>query len=289
MRLPLATTLLFLLTIPVFAATDVELIAAGRAAMERGDFAKASDLFEKATTANPKNAEAFYWLGAAAGRQAQGANIIKQASLAKKAQSALERAVQLNPNSFEARQALVDYYTIAPGFMGGSEEKALAQAAELQKRDAYEGAHAYARIYMRDKKMDQARKVIVDLVRSQPNSAKAHQMLGVFFLSEKNYSGALHELEMVLKLDANYMPAHYRLGQLAALTGQDYARGEAGLRKYVTYKPADNEPPVAGAWYWLGMLYEKQGRKADAKQSFLNAQKLAPIDPKVKEALKRVQ
>jgi tetratricopeptide (TPR) repeat protein len=256
--------------------------------MERGDFAKAAELFEKATTVNPKNAEAFYWLGAAVGRQAQGANILKQASLAKKAQGALERAVQLDPNSLEARQALVDYYSIAPSIMGGSEEKALAQAAELQKRDAFEGARAYARIYTRQKKTDQARKALVDLVRAQPKSPKAHQILGVFLLNEKNWSGSLHEFEMALELDPNYMPPHYRIGQHSALTGQNYARGEAALKKYLSYKPAENEPPIAGAWYWLGTIYEKQGRKADAKQSFANALKLAPTDAKVKEALKRV-
>jgi hypothetical protein len=43
------------------------------------------------------------------------------------------------------------------------------------------------------------------------------------------------------------------------------------------------------AWYWLGMLQEKQGRKAEAKQSFTNANRLMPGDKNITEALKRVR
>ncbi len=290
MRLLPALLLLSFLSTAAF-ADNTELIAAGRAAVERRDLDKAASLFEKAIAANPNDAEAHYRLGTVYGAQAQRGDVgvLKQASLAKKIKAAFERAVALDPDHLSARQGLVDYYSIAPGFMGGSTEKALAHAAELKKRDALKGRHAFARIYAREKKLDLARKEMVEAVREHPKNPRAHQAFGMFLLnSDKNYSSALHEFEMALKLDPAYMPAYLRIGHLAALTGSDFARGEAYIKKYLAYKPAEDEPSLALAWYWLGMLYEKQGRKADAKQSFTNALKLAPGDKSITEALKRV-
>jgi tetratricopeptide (TPR) repeat protein len=283
-------TLLLLSTLAVSAfAGEAELLAAGRAALQKGDFAQAGSLFEKAVAANPKSAEAHYLRGRAYGAEAVRANVLKQASLAKKVRGEFERAVELDPNHIDARQALVEYYTMAPGFMGGSNEKALAQAAEIKKRDALQGHRAYSRIYLRDKKVDLARKELVDAVREQPDNPRGHQTLGMFLMTnDKNYPSALHEFEMAQKLDPKYMPPYLRIGQHAALTGTDFARGEASIRKYLAYKPADDEPNLGTAWYWLGMLYEKQGRKVDAKQSFTNALRIFPDDKNVKEALKRV-
>lgn len=288
MRIFSSLLLLCLLSTEAFAA-DSDLIAASRVAVDKRDFETAAALLEKAVAANPKSAEARYLLGSVYGSQARRAGILKQASLAKKVKAEFEAVLALDPNHINARQGLVDFYSIAPGFMGGSTEKALAHAAEIKKRDPVKGRHAYARIYARARQIDLARKEIVEAVREQPKSARAHQGLGMLMLNnDKNYTGALHEFEMALKLDPGYMPAYLRIGHLAAVTGNDFARAEAFLKKYLAYKPAEDEPPPAVAWYWLGMLYEKHGRKGDAKQSFTNALRLEPEDKNVKEALKRV-
>ncbi len=284
----LAIAVLLSIAVPTFAATDVEFAAAGRAAMMKGDFETAATNFEKAIAANPKKAEYHYYLGGAYGRQAQTAGMFGGISLAKKAKASLERSVELDPNFMDARFALIDYYLVAPGIVGGSEEKAIAQAGEIKKRDALDGHRAWARIYARQKKTDLARKELVDAVREQPNSAKAHYFLGRFLFGEKNWTGSLHEYEMAVKLDPAFMPSYYRIGEHAADSAGNYARGEETLKKYLAYTPADNEPSHANAWLNLGVIQEKQGRKAEARQSYVNAQKLAPQSKTVAEALKRV-
>lgn len=273
---------------PLFAATAADQLAAGRAALDRGEHEQAAELFEKAIALEPNNAQAHFWLGSAYGELARDANVLRQASLAKKTKAEFERAVELDPNHLQARFALIRYYLIAPGFMGGSEEKALAQAAEIKKRDALEGHRAYARVYLHQKKNDLARKEFVDAVREQPKSAKAHCALGTFYMTEKNWPAALHELEMALELDPGFMPTYFRLGQHAAGSQTNYPRGEESLRKYLGYKPADDEPNHASAWYWLGQVQEKQGKKSDARASYANALKLAPASEDIKTALKRV-
>ncbi|HEX7153555.1 MAG TPA: tetratricopeptide repeat protein [Thermoanaerobaculia bacterium] len=290
MHRPAAVLLLTLLfAVSIHAATHAELFAAGREAMKKGDPVKAAELFEQAVKASPNNSEYHFWLGNAYGNQAARASILKQAGLAKKTKVAFERAVQLDPDNLDARNGLVEYYVIAPGFMGGSDEKALAQAAEIAKRDAARGRRTYARIYIGQKKPELAQKLYVDAVRQSPNSAEAHYDLGNFYAYQKDYKNAQHEFEYVLtRIDDDYMPAHFRLGQLAVTAGSNYAKGEESLKKYLTYTPKDTEPPTHRAWYWLGGIYEKTGRKAEARQAYQTSLKLAPGAKDVTEALKRV-
>lgn len=280
--------LLLLLTLPLSAANDAELFKAGREALAKGELDKAVGLFEKAVAAKPKSSEYHFWLGSAYGNQAVKASMIKQAGLAKKVKAEFETAVALDPNNIEARFGLIDYYLRAPGFMGGSEAKALEQAAEVKKRESLAGHRAYARVYLRQKKPELARKELVEAVREQPNSAKAHAFLGNFLLNEKNFAGATHEYEMAIKLDPSYMPAWFRLGQAIAQSGPNYARGEEALRKYLSHKPTYDEPQHVGAWYWLGQLYEKQGKKDAAKNAYINALKLAPGEKDIQAAVKRL-
>ncbi|HEX6161291.1 MAG TPA: tetratricopeptide repeat protein, partial [Thermoanaerobaculia bacterium] len=215
-------------------------------------------------------------------------SMAQQPGLAKKTLAAYEKAVQLDPNNIEARFGLIDYYLRAPAAMGGSHEKAMQQAAAIRKRESLAGHRAYARIYMRQKKTELARKELVEAVREQPRSAKAHYFLGNFLVNEKNYAGAVHEYEMAVKLDPGYMPAWFRLGQSIAQTRTNYHRGEEALRKYLNHKPSWDEPQHVGAWYWLGQLYEKQGKREAARSAYINAQRLAPGEKDIAAALKRV-
>lgn len=274
--------------VPLSAATVPEHLAAARAAIDRDENEKAVELLSKAVALQPNNAEAHYLLGLAYGDMAQRSNILKQASLAKKTKAEFERAVELDPNYIEPRFMLINFYLLAPGFMGGGDDKALAQAAEIKRRNPIEGHRAYARVYSHQKKPDLARKELVDAVRENPKSARAHYLLGGFLMNEKNWTGAQHELEMALKLDPAYMPTWLRLGAHAVQSQSNYARGEEAIRKYLTYKPGDGEPGLAAAWYWLGQLQEKQGKKDEARQSYRNGQKLAPKDTNLKEALKKL-
>lgn len=288
MRPWIAALTVCLFAFSALAANDAQLFAEAKTAMRNGDNEQAARLLEQAIALNPNVADYHYHLGGAYGNQAQKSGMFGGIGLAKKSKAELERAVQLDPNHMEARFGLIDFYSIAPGIVGGSMEKAREQAAEIKKRDAIDGHRAYGRIYNREKKPDLARKEYVDAVREQPSSPKAHFYLGAFLVTQKDWPGALHEFDYALKLDPNYMPAYFRIGHLAAASESNYPRGEEALRKYLTYTPKENEPTIASTWYYLGKIQELQGKKAEAKQSYLNAQKLLPKSKEISEALKRV-
>jgi tetratricopeptide (TPR) repeat protein len=275
-----------LMAFPLFAQNSF--LDQGRAAMNRNDAEAASALFEKAVAQNPKSAEAHYSLGSAYGSMAQKASLFSQASLAGKTKDEFEKAVELDPNHLEARQGLVQFYTIAPGFMGGSYDKAFAQVNEIRKRDPLMGHRSAAFIYSHQKKTDLAKNEYLAEVKEFPRSARAHLDLGLLHISQKDWKAAGDEFAAALALDPAYMPTVFRIGQLVVLSNGNLAHGEEMLRKYLTYTPKNDEPPVARAHYWLGQIFEKQGKKAEAKASFAASLKLNPNQKDVAEALKRV-
>lgn len=261
----------------------------GRDAITRGDPEKAAEYFERALTLKPNDADLHYQLGNAYGLAAAGAGMFKAMSMASKAKNELERAVQLDPKLMPARFALLEFYVAAPAVMGGSESGALEQAGEIRRRDPIDGHRAFARIQVAAKKNDLARREFVDMLKEQPASARAHYHFGVYLMvTEKNYKAATDEFESAAKLDPSYMPAYFQIGHVAGLAANNFARGEEALRKYLAYHPKEDEPPLARAWYWLGAIYEKQGKKAEARSNYATSLKINPHQKDVNEAMKRV-
>lgn len=281
---------LFLCALALPLSAQNSYLEQGKAALRRNDADAAAELLEKAVAQQPKSAEAHFQLGNAYGSQAQKASLFKQPGLAQKTKDEYETAVQLDPNNVDARFGLVQFYAVAPGFMGGSYDKAFEQAEEIRKRDPLRGHRSRAFIYSHQDKKDLARAEYMAEIKEFPNSARAHIDLALQYASatDKNWSAAENELNTALKLEPNNMTAVFVLGRLSAQSGAGYARGEELLRKYLAYTPKEDEPLPARAHYWLGQIYEKQGKKAEAKASYATSLKLNPQQKDVAEALKRV-
>jgi tetratricopeptide (TPR) repeat protein len=117
----------------------------------------------------------------------------------------------------------------------------------------------------------------------------AHSYFGQYLVNiGKNYTAAFAEFEAALKLDSNYMAAFYQRGRVAAQGKTNLARGEEALKKYLAYTPKENELTLANAHYFLGAVYEDEGKKGEAKQSYEAALRLNPTLKDASEALKRV-
>ncbi len=284
---------LFLITLPVAATAQTNdpqaLYKLGRDAVTRGEPEKAVEYFEKLTALKPNNADYHYQLGVAYSLAGMNAGMFGGVSMLKGMRAELEKAIQLDPNLIPARIALLEFHLNAPSVVGGSQASALEQAAAIRKHDAIDGHRAFARIQTAASKPDLARKEYVDMVKEQPASARAHYYFGVYLLgTEKNYKAASDELESAVKLDPAYMPAYFQIGHLAAVTANNLARGEETLKRYLAYHPRDDEPSAARAYYWLGGIYEKQGKKGEAKSTYAASLKINPNQKDVEAAMKRV-
>lgn len=260
-----------------------------RAAIGRGDSDAAIEILGKAVAQSPKSAEVHYWLGSAYGAKVQAGGMMAAAQYASNIKDEFEKAVALDPKYVDARFGLVQVYAGAPALMGGSYEKASEQAKEIKAIDPVVGHRAYAFIYVQQSKLDLANKEYVDAIREQPKSGKAHSFFGQYLASaEKNYPAAMTELETALKIDPKYMPAFYHLGRVASVANTNLTRGEEALKQYLAYTPKENEPSLASAHAFLGAVYEKEGKKAEAKQAYETALKLNPTLKTPAEGLKRV-
>lgn len=286
MRFTLAI-LAWLTGVSLFAQTS--LIERGRAAINRGDTDAAVDILEKAVAQSPNSAEAHFYLANAYSTKGQDSGFFGAANYMPKIRNVFEKAIALNPKYVEARFGLIQFYAYAPGIMGGSYDKAFEQAKEIKTIDPFFGHRAYAFIYTQQKNTDLAKKEFVDAIREQPESPKAHSYYGLFLVNtEKNYIAAFAEFETARKLDSSYMPAVYHLGRTAAKANTDLARGKEALKEYLAYTPKENEPTPAYAHYFLGVIYENEGKKEEAKQSYEKALKLNPGLKEAAEGLKRM-
>ena len=79
---------------------------------------------EKAVALDPNDGLYHLWLGRIYGEKADRAGFLKAAGLAGKVRTEFERAVELSPNSWEARTDLAEFYLEAPGIVGGSKDEA---------------------------------------------------------------------------------------------------------------------------------------------------------------------
>jgi Tfp pilus assembly protein PilF len=287
MRIIQMAFVLSLATASVFAQTP--LIEQGRAAINLGDSDTAIATLEKAVAQAPNSAEAHYYLGEAYLSKGAKANLFSAASWARKAKDELNRAVGINPNYNDARFSLVQFYSQAPGIMGGDMDKALDHAAQIKKTDPLMGHRALAFIYTQQKKPELAKKEYTDAVEEQTNSAKAHYFYGGYLgNTEKDYKSAFVEFDRAIRLDPTYMPPSYWIGRAAAESGINVGRGGEMLKKYMAYTPKEGEPPLANAHHWLGIIDEKQGHVAEAKREFQTALRLNPDLKMAADALKRV-
>lgn len=262
----------------------------GHSFLAHGSAEEAVVWLEKAVALSPGNARYHCELGNAYAQVASNSGMFKAMSIARRAKAEWLRAVEVDPNFLPGRFALLEFDILAPAAMGGGESDTLEQAKEIGKRDPVEGRRALARIAIGAKKLDQARSEYERMVQEHPQSAAAHYYYGGYLLtSEKKYKEAAAQFDAALRIDPSHMRAYFRIGQTAAMSGTDLARGEQALKKYSAYTPGDEEPATARAWYWLGVIYEKEHRVAEAKASYAESLRLNASQKDVAEAMKALR
>ena len=248
----------------------------------------AVEWLEKAAKLAPRRSDVHLWLARAYGTAAQEASLLRKSGLAKNAHAAWLKAVELDPGNLDARSDLITFYLIAPGFMGGSADKAREQAGEIAKRDAVRGATARASIALDQKDPAAAERILQEALAKQPGEPRLRNALGLFYQSQKRWDAAFDVYEAMLAADPDAWNALYQIGRTAALSGKRLDRGAAALKRYLGHTPDSESPPLANAHYRLGMILEKQGSKAAARAEYQAAIKLDPKLDDARDALKKL-
>ena len=91
----------------------------------------------------PQAAECHFALGATLGVHAVNEGLMAMAGSAGRVQESLRRALELAPAWYAARSAMVTFYVVAPGLMGGSQDKALQTARAAAKPEQARALQAF--------------------------------------------------------------------------------------------------------------------------------------------------
>jgi tetratricopeptide (TPR) repeat protein len=249
----------------------------------------AVEWLERAVELDGRSADHHLSLGNAYGLKAVNAGVVRRAVLARKAKAEFEAAVELAPNSTPARWGLMRFYLVAPGILGGDTEKALEQAAEIRRRDPYEGVRAHAAAYAKLGDHEATAREYEAALRQFPDSVRMYVGLGNSYEKLKRLDACVRVYERLLQRHPREVIAYYQLGRLSVLTGQRMDRGEAMLQRYLLHAPrVGAEPPLFAAQWRLGTLYERRGELDRARASYRAALALNPDFVPARESLAKL-
>jgi tetratricopeptide (TPR) repeat protein len=243
---------------------------------------------ERAVNLAPQNSLYHLWLGRAYGERADHAGFMSAAGLAKKVRTEFERAVDLDPKSWQARTDLAEFYLEAPGIVGGGKDKARGQAGVLASLNPAMAHYINGRIAEKNKDTATAEREYRSAIEASHGGAHAWLNLALFY----RHQNRLDEMEPALRtMESSPLDRPESLmdgGSILLRTARNYSLGIELVRKYLS-GPTVEEGPAFKAHYILGQLLEKQGDRSAAAQEYQAALALARNYTRAQEARKRIE
>ncbi len=262
----------------------------GQSYFQLREFPRASASFERSVQLLPRNSQYHNWLGKAYGRRAEESIFFNALSWARKTHKEFEVAVELDPANFEGQRDLIRFEMLAPGIVGGGEDKAQRHIDELEKIDAVQGQLARGEFFAAKKKLAESDTVFAKLLNSGTDR------IGVYFEVADYYRDRQNEAKMgeAVAAAAHIAPDDRRLeyyrGVHLVMVGKKPDEAETLLRSYIKTVPDNADlPSHASALEWLGKLRESEGKFSEAAEDYRLSLTLDPHNKAVEEAYKRVQ
>lgn len=263
--------------------------AAGKAAFGKGDFEAASDAFGDAVKADDRNAEYHIWLGNAYAQHALRSGMITKARLAPRMRDEWMRGAALDPTNYDAHEHLYQFYTMAPGFLGGSAAKAAGEVTVMLRLNPYRAHLSLADLDFQAKRYVAAESRIQALAAAYPDSSAIPAALAVAQQNAQRYDEAWATLDSARVRFPNDANIEYAIGRGAALSGTRLDAGEAALEHLIAAPPSKFDAGhQASAHYRLGMIMSRKGDRAGARTQYVEAVRLDPRNTEAKTALDKL-
>lgn len=265
----------------------------GHLAARHDDFETVVELLEEAVDEQPDNAHAQLRFGQLSCRLAghPDTGMIAKAGLAGDCRDALEAASKLDPKQLKAWQGLFDFYRMAPGVVGGGEDKAEALLPTLAALEPAAAELAKAALAKQREQPAQMRVHYQNAARLSPEQADEIRFQEAMMLVQLRDYPAARDVLVALQKDTDYEPAavQYQLGRIAvvAVKAEWYADAEQQLLGYLARADVSADLP-AKSWaaYRLGQLYELMGKPEQSKARYQWAASQQP-DDQLKAELKK--
>ncbi len=256
----------------------------GRASLAAGEIDVAMTHFNAAANQVPENTVVHTWLGRAFLARAGQASSLGDA---KRGVAYLEKAIGLDPENLDARQALASFHRAAPWIAGGDMDIADEQAAFVRTRDPLRGLLMLANNRMADGDEDEAIALLRDALAEHPEWTDAALALGMFYQQEERFDDAFAILKEYAARDGANPVMIYQLGRTAALSGRFLDEGREAMRRYIALVERDGtlDIPPSPAWWRLGMIEQHAGNKDAARAAYEKALQLDPENDDARKSL----
>ena len=219
------------------------LMARGRAQLDSGKADAAISTFELAITRDDRHVPAYLSLAMAIGAAAPEANVLRLPLLARRVRAALERVIELDPSSVEARYGLVQYYLQAPSVFGGSVEKARIHAGAMMRLLPARGHIAQGQIARKLGDTATYERELRSAMRVAPDSFAAFSHFAGHLASTKRGPESIQLLEGFIATHPDHAIALYSYGRLALRTGLATERAITAVERIRTL-PAPTTPDL---------------------------------------------
>ncbi|WP_445956289.1 tetratricopeptide repeat protein [Yeosuana sp.] len=222
----------------------------------------AIDNYKKLVDANQNIANYHYKYGGALGMKALAVSKFTALGMIGDIENSFLKAAELDPKHINARWALVEYYMKLPGILGGSKNKSLKYAQELENLSKVDGYLAKGYIYEYDNEPELAEKYY-KMAIDEGGSLWSYDKLTTFYEKQKQPEKALANLE-VAKSKHQRNALEYQMGKIAAEYNIELQKGVQCLQTYLkNYSPEDGVPK-AWAHYRLSQIYSHKKNKTAA-------------------------
>lgn len=218
--------------------------------------------YKKLVEAKPNVANYHYKYGGALGMKALTISKIRALGIIGDIKSSFLKAAELDSNHIETRWALVELYMQLPGIIGGSKNKSLKYANELENLSKVDGYLAKGYIYEYDDEPELAEKYYKMAIKVG-GSVTCYNKLTALYESENEPEKAIENIEVARqKHKRNAM--HYQIGKVCAEYNIELNKGEACLKQYLQHYSAKDGVPKSWAYYRLAQIYKHKKDKTNA-------------------------
>lgn len=247
---------------------------------------QAIDNYKKLVDVNQKSAEYHYKYGGAMGMKALSVSKFTALGMIDDIEKSFLKAAELDSKHINVRWALVEYYMKLPGVLGGSKNKALKYAYQLEQLSKVDGYLAKGYIFESDNEPELAEKYY-KLAINAGGSLWCYDKLTTFYQKQKQPEKALANLE-VAKEKHKRNALDYEMGKIAAEYNIELQKGVQCLQTYLkNYSPEDGVPK-AWAHYRLSQIYAHKKNKQAALKYIDLALAESPSTKSFKEEKQRI-
>jgi tetratricopeptide (TPR) repeat protein len=234
---------------------------------------------ETAVQLKPADSSYHLWLGRAYGEKADSIHSIKAYGLAKKVHDEFERAVQLDSENVDALSDLGEFYTAAPGIVGGSKKKAQNVAQALERYSPAQAHQLKGRLAEKDKNYTLAESEFKQAVEASDQSADGWMALASFYSRRRQSEPMLAALHAGIDADTKAArpqgPALVEGAGLLTRNHLDLPLAIQLLRQYLASPNKSADSPAFQVSANLSRLLEQQGDQVGARQQLQAAAELA--------------